>query len=207
LRRFCAYFLTMPAFVWTAKREKAALLVAEDRISDEAIAEEVGITARTLDYWKQHTEFAARVADHVEAMRKAVLTKGIADRVNRVAALDLRWEKMKTVIAERAIDPRMEEVPGGTTGLLVHQIKGIGKGDDFQVVDEYRVDDGLLRELRAHEEQAARELGQWVERGEVSGPNGAAIPVAIEESIERIFGNAANHTREDDNAAPSSSGG
>jgi hypothetical protein len=31
-------------------------------------------------------------------------------------------------------------------------------------VEEYAVDTGLLREMRAHEEQAARELGQWVER-------------------------------------------
>lgn len=35
------------------------------------------------------------------------------------------------------------------------------------VVQEYAVDAPLLRELREHERQAAEELGEWREKGEV----------------------------------------
>src|ERR1017187_5622963 len=51
------------------------------------------------------------------------------------------------------------EVPGGTTGLLVKDYKG--KDADTLV---YKVDTGLLAELRNHEKQAAEELGQWSEK-------------------------------------------
>jgi hypothetical protein len=73
-----------------------------------------------------------------------------------------RWEKMKAVMAARAAD--MADVPGGASGLLVRQYKQIGKVK----VEEYAVDTGLLRELRAHERQAAQELGQWMEKSDTS---------------------------------------
>jgi hypothetical protein len=179
----------MSAFAWTAKRERAALLVAQGRLTGEEIAGDVGIAARTLDYWKDQPEFLARVALCVEALRQAVLKQGISDRVNRVRALNDRWERMQRVIEERALAPDVQNVAGGTTGLLVHHVKGIGSGANLITVDEFELDDALLRELRAHEEQAAKELGQWIERGEISGPGGSPIPVAIEESISRIYGN------------------
>ena len=47
--------------------------------------------------------------------------------------------------------------------------KGVGTGKDFKLIPEYPVDVALLREMRAHEQQAAQELGQWEKRGEVSG--------------------------------------
>lgn len=122
----------------------------------------------TLFRWKRHPDFQARVDEHIEAFRRTVRRKGIAIVENRVAALQERWLKMQQVISERAAAPQMQEVPGGTTGLLVHQVKGIGRGDDFRIVDEYKVDDGLLAELRAHEKQAAQELAQWLERQDVT---------------------------------------
>lgn len=146
-----------------------ALLVADDRLNDEQIAERAGITRRTLTTWKQHPEFAARVAEHVAAQREAVMSQGIADKVKRIAALDDRWDRMQTVIAERADVDEWSDVAGWGTGLLVHQRKQIGGGRDAQVVDEFAVDTGLLKELRAHEEQAAKELGQWTEKLEHAG--------------------------------------
>jgi hypothetical protein len=56
------------------------------------------------------------------------------------------------------------DVPGGTTGLLVKDYKG--KDADQPV---YKVDTRLLAELRAHEKQAAEELGQWSEKQELTG--------------------------------------
>ena len=90
------------------------------------------------------------------------------------------------------IEARAEEhkdVPGGSTGLLVRQVKLVKiysvPGQDLeddepdaadvlcsaklnQVVYEYAVDTGLLKELREHERQAAQELGQWTEKHESS---------------------------------------
>jgi hypothetical protein len=54
--------------------------------------------------------------------------------------------------------------PDGTTGLLVSSYKG--KDADQPV---YKVDTSLLAELRAHEKQAAEELGQWTENLELTG--------------------------------------
>ncbi len=58
----------------------------------------------------------------------------------------------------------MEKVPGGKTGLIVRQIKAVGSGAGMKIVPEYVLDTGLLKELRAHEQQAAGELqsrGDW----------------------------------------------
>lgn len=71
----------------------------------------------------------------------------------------------------------MKDVPGGNTGLLVRTTKGIGSGDTFQIVDEYAVDTGLLRELREHEKQAAQELGQWIDKSEVEQTTKAYVTV------------------------------
>jgi len=52
------------------------------------------------------------------------------------------------------------------TGYMVRTVKQIGGGDTAQVVEEFAVDTGLLRELREIEEQAAIECGDWVEKKE-----------------------------------------
>ena len=170
----------------TSKQEEAAGLVAEDELTDEQIAEKLSIGRKTLHRWKQIPDFANRVKEITETVREAVLTKGIADRVNRVAALDDRWNRMKHVINERAVDPQMQDVAGGKTGLLVHQVKGIGKGEDFQVIDLYMVDAGLLKEMREHEKQTAQELGQWTEKQEISGS------IDVTDARERIAGKLAS---------------
>jgi hypothetical protein len=65
----------------------------------------------------------------------------------------------------------------------VHKLKSVGGGEYAQMVDEYEVDAGLLKELRAHEEQAARELGQWTDKATLGNSGGpliiqfASIPV------------------------------
>jgi len=151
-------------FRWTKKAERAARLVADDTLSDEQIAAKLRIARSTLSRWKAHPEFQARVRAIVSEYREAILAEGIADKQNRILALNERWRRLQQVIEERARDPDMAKVPGGKTGLLVRQLKSIGVGENNTVVEEYVVDVGLLRELRAHEQQAAQELGQWVEK-------------------------------------------
>lgn len=159
----------------STRRERAAQLIAEGKHTDQAIANTLGVRKETMSRWRQETEFTARVEALQAAMAAAVVSEGIALRTARVAALNDRWQRMQRVIAERADDPAMDDVPGGETGLLVHSYKMIGGGRDATTVDEYAVDVGLLKEMRAHEEQAAKELGQWAEKQEVTGKNGEPL--------------------------------
>jgi hypothetical protein len=62
------------------------------------------------------------------------------------------------VIEQRAVAPELQQVPGGDTGLVVRT-----RGGNYNV---FAVDIRTLRELRAIEEQASRESGQWMERVE-----------------------------------------
>jgi len=84
---------------------------------------------------------------------------------------------MEEVIAARAADPKNQEVAGGKTGLLVYHEVSICIGLLNKIQDEWAVDVGLLKELREHEEQAAREMGQRTEKHEVTGPGGGPIPI------------------------------
>jgi hypothetical protein len=152
------------AFSWSATASAAALAVALDDETDEQIAAAAGVSRRTLANWKVHPDFAARVDQHRAEFHDQARRRGIALVANRVAALDDRWRRLRRVIAERAADPAMRGVPGGTTGLLVRDVRAVGRGEEARPVDVYRLDIGLLRELRELEKQAAVEVGDWNER-------------------------------------------
>lgn len=166
----------------TPREDRAAWLVAADELSDEAIAAECKIGRTTLHRWRQQSAFQQRVAEHASALEAETQRHAIAKRRKRVAALQRRWDGMHRVIDERAQDvasggvmvetPNGREriiAPGWETGLLVRTEKQIGAGERAVHVVEFAVDTGLLKELRAHEEQAAKELGQWSEKHEHSG--------------------------------------
>jgi hypothetical protein len=168
-------------FKWSRKTVEAAVLVAEDRLSNEAIAAKCGVVRRTLDVWKANSEFRQRVGELVEEFAEAAKRDGIARIETRVAALGDRWKRMHQVIEERAADPTMADVPGGKTGLLCREVKlvkvldlrGIEEAMEdpaprFTPVEVYAVDTGTLAELRNHERQAAQELGQWTERKDIT---------------------------------------
>jgi transposase-like protein len=155
-------------FPWNTRRERAAALIANGQYTHKQIAAQLKIGTSTLTQWKQQPAFQARIQEHVEIWRQRIMQTGIADRARRVEALDDRWNKMKAVIAERGADPSLANAPGGKTGLVVRQVKLIGSGKEAELIDEFAVDVALLREMRAHEEQAAKELGQWVEKREDS---------------------------------------
>jgi hypothetical protein len=147
----------------TKKQDQAALWLAEGQMADEAIAAKLHINPVTLWRWKQQPAFAAVVAGHKAMWAAEIAQEGIANRQNRINALNERWELMQRVIKARAADATMTGA-GHETGLLVRTYKP-GK---YRVVEEYRVDAGLLAELRAHEKQAAEELGQWTKKTDVT---------------------------------------
>jgi hypothetical protein len=120
---------------------------------------------RSLKSWSATFGWQVRLADVAEEERQAIVAQGIAARQNRVDAYGDRWERMRQVIAERATDRELADIPGGKTGLLVRTFKGVGGA----IAEEFAVDTGLLREMREIEKQAAQDLGQWVEKQESSG--------------------------------------
>ena len=85
-----------------------------------------------------------------------------------LAVLNDLHQRMLQVIEERALSPDLASVPGGKTGLVTKTLKGIGKGDDFQVVEVYEVDTGTIAKIGDVQKQVAEELGQWVRRSEVT---------------------------------------
>lgn len=141
----------------------------------------------TLKGWSVAHGWQKRLEAIAEAERQAIEARGIADRQNRVNRLNHRAKLIDQVIAERGADPDMQDVAGGKTGLIVHNVKGVGKGEDFQLIDLYEVDTGLLKELREHEKQAAQELGQWTEKRELTGKDGGAIEVKVDDARERLI--------------------
>lgn len=170
-------------------REEAALLVAQDALTDEQIAAQAGVTRQALQKWKRHPDFAARVQEHRDVWATEIKAKGISDRQNRIDALNDRHDRMRRVIEARATEHA--DVPGGNTGLLLRQAKLVkvyksdeSPADDLAneedgetlysakrdvIIYEYAVDTGLLKEMREHEKQAAQDLGQWTEKQEHSG--------------------------------------
>lgn len=172
-------------FRWNAQRHRAALLLAENEHSDQEIAASLGIVRATLARWKTDSDFAAQVGDHVGQIQAAMLRHAIAKKHKRLTVLDGLHDKLLTVVEERAADyannAESGDVPaGGGTGLILRQIKQIGSGRDAQIVEEFGVDTGLIREIRAIHEQAAKELGQWQDKLQVEGLTTVVEIVGIE---------------------------
>lgn len=165
-------------FPWTKRREKAAYLVAENKLTDIEIAAQVGVNHGTIDRWKKRPGFQVRVKEHVETWRAAFKGQGIADRQARVDAANDRHRRLQQVIEERAKDPLVQDVPGGKTGLIVPEpmlmkvyeaidedsgtLKAIPRMSEMAY--KYSVDTGLLKEMRELEKQVAQDLGQWTEK-------------------------------------------
>jgi hypothetical protein len=174
----------MADFKWDNKRSLAAQLLAEGKLTDDQIAETVGVSAQTIRNWQAAPEFAGRVEDLVSEFARKARRRGLAILERRVAALNDRWFRLQQIIEERAADPALAGVPGGSTGLIVRQVKAVKVWEaeaadtdlsdcvptkQSQLVEEFAVDTGLLNELRQHEKQAAQELGQWTEKREIGG--------------------------------------
>ena len=166
-------------WTWTRPRKRAAVLLAEDALTDQQIADTLGIDRATLHHWKKRPEFAAAVRRLADELGEVARRHAIGRKTRRLQALDARWHALQRLIAERAADPALQHVPGGQTGLLVRTLKSIGGGPAVREVEDFTLDAALLKELREHEKQAAQELGQWSERRQVTGQDGGALEVVV----------------------------
>jgi hypothetical protein len=153
-------------FVWNAKKERAALLVAEDELSDREIAKKVGVAKRTLEYWKENTDFQAHVGGYIGQIQAAMLKLSIAKKHKRVERYQELWEKCKELRDARA---KAQEdrawaapMPGESTGLVATKTIGTGRN----AIREAAFDAALVKAELDLAEQTAKELGQWVERSE-----------------------------------------
>lgn len=161
------------------KRQRAAILLAEDDLTDEQIAEVLNIGRTTLSRWKTDPEFNAAVGDYRGKIIADALRLPIAKKHERVKVLNDLHTRSLRVIADRA-ERHVEELDDpdsainatrrifGTdtpaeaaTGLLVRQESVNASG--MKTVN-WAVDTGLMKEIRDLHKQAAQELGQWVER-------------------------------------------
>lgn len=155
-------------FDWDERRLLAADLVADGRLSDEAIAAKCDVSRTTIYQWKRHPAFSAKVQALIEAIEASILNRGIARRARRVQAKNDRWRRLRRIVAERAKDPSMADIPGGKTGLLVRTVKVVGQGEAAREVHEFAVDAALLAEMRSLEKDAAIEVGQWLPKKDVA---------------------------------------
>ena len=107
-------------------------------------------------------ESASRLADKVQELRETVGTLDAEDvfsRMGRAKALAARRAKLLEIVAARGADPEYAYVAGYSTGYVCIDKRKVGPAVETLAA----VDTALLAELRHHEEQIARELGQWVE--------------------------------------------
>lgn len=165
----------------TQIRDQAVILLAEGRLNYGEIAEKIGVDVSNLYRWRKNSQFAARVDAHRALLNEIALQRAITGKEYRIGGLADRHNKLLRVIESRAAAAEMKDIPGGDTGLLVRQIvASAGEVCGY----EYAVDTGTLKELRAIEEQVAKELGQIVTRSEITGKDGG--PIRHEHSIERM---------------------
>lgn len=187
-------------FPWSTRSEEAARLVADDTLTNAEIADEIGVARATLQRWKTHPEFIARVSLEFAEIQKRARRNGIARLDRRVKAANDRHARMTALIEARAAEMK-GEVAGGETGLLVRQLKHVtvrvestkdGKTAGPPIVTreehyEYAFDAALVREIREVEKQVAQDVGQWAEKVEHTGANGGPIRVqAIDERIDAL---------------------
>jgi hypothetical protein len=143
----------------------------------------------------------AAVAEEAIAQVAKVADMQIASKQARVRMYNDIMRRLMMIADERAADPTMAKVPGGTGGFVLRRIKGI-RGGKF--VAEYVSDTALAQELRAVAQQAAEELGQWkdeIDEG-VLAPKAAFPDWLTDEWKER---GSTNPSGASENSTPSES--
>jgi len=161
-------------------KSTAAILIAEDLLTDVKIAERVGINLKTLGNWKRNEHFAAKVLEYQKAFADRALKHGLANKEIRLHELDKMYADLKQVIRERGSSEEMKKVPGGTTGLICKTYKGIGINQQ----EIFEVDNPTIKQLIAIHEQYAQELGQKIAKMEVAFGSIAERMEAAEERLK-----------------------
>jgi hypothetical protein len=170
-------------------RDKCINLMLSGRKGcDSEVARLAGVSRQAInEYRRRHLSKALGIAAKLQSIeleqpkdvtaqlaRTAEIAKDVAGalpilavRENRINAMQDRHNRLNLVMEERAAD--MATVPGGKSGLLTRQYKQVGNGDTAKVVEEYKLDTGLLSGFLEHERAVAEELGQ-IQTASAAGP-------------------------------------
>ncbi|MGE4535422.1 hypothetical protein [Halomonas sp.] len=159
--------------------EKLLALYREQSGSENSVPT---LRMSTLTGWSVAHAWQQRLADIAEAERQAIVTQGIADKVERVKRQNDRWDRI-----QRLLDARAEanaDLPGGDTGLVVREVTYLPGG---ATRERHEFDAAVLRELRELEKHTAQELGQWTEKKELTGKDGGPLEVKVDDARERLI--------------------
>jgi hypothetical protein len=160
-------------FKWTTKTITIAHLMADGK-TNQQICDEVKVSQSSIIKYKKHPEFQKAVRAIVAETEKRILNSGIATRANRVRLLSDLVDGMLSIRDQRASE--FKNVPGGNTGLLTVTRRKIGE----QIVDETGVfDSRFVQELRNTVAAIQDEVGDNIDRHEVSGPDGKPINLSV----------------------------
>src|SRR6266700_5148058 len=85
-------------FTWKEASEKAAALLTIGNLSDSDVAQQVGVSRRTLARWKEEPEFGQRVTDLVKIARDEAKKYAISDKDARVGATKKRWLIVQEIV-------------------------------------------------------------------------------------------------------------
>ena len=143
-----------------ARKEEAARLIAEDDLTDEQIAQRVGITDRQLRNWKQEPDFAAAVNAHILLIRDQILSRGFARVEKRVQLLDKNVRRLEAIVEAQKSNPDVQDHPAADTGLIFYKETPTRTG----MAEEFFVHTTLLAEQRAQLGDIAKHAGQWIDR-------------------------------------------
>ncbi len=146
----------------TAKQAHAARLIAEDELTDEAIAEQVGIARSTLALWKNNPDIQTAVTAHREAFKDRALSEGFADKRARIAALNGSAQDILRWLAENEYE--REEVKVAANGEHV----------SFKIFDQAR-----YAQFRGALDDIAKEMGDRKTVTELTGKDGEALVLGL----------------------------
>lgn len=149
---------------------QAAILLADGRLTTEAIAKQLNITTTTLRSWKCKVEFQKITEAYAQQVRAECLTEGVSQKHNRLRRQNKTWNELQDVVEKRAAEAKTPEsqvfhVPGADTGwVVVDKAEVVGEGDNARVeVLEVKVDVATAKALLEIEQTAAKEMGGFFE--------------------------------------------
>lgn len=167
-----------------AKRDNAAVLFANDelnptpgkRLTDQAVADQVGVSRQSVTRWKRDSEFRAMIQDARGRIIADSLRLPIAQKHQRIRVLNDLHTKYLDIIQSRAERHAKEIVdtpenamrgvfgdvtpPEAMTGMMVRHPKIAANG---MTVVAWAFDKPLDSAIKETHKQAAQELGQWEE--------------------------------------------
>lgn len=125
---------------------------------------------------------AARIRELQEQSSNRAVAAVAFERYVRIEKLEKMAKELEQVIAERACDPEVQDIAGGSTGHIWFTWKAAGR----ELCKEYGVDYQMLKELRAIYQQIAQEMGEWLTKSAVEIRDMPVVDIPEDASIDDI---------------------